>query len=402
MSLFTHYDHTSLPLGADGTPIEFYQNLRDEAFENKTPIGWSEELGGFWVVAGREEAQTIYRDVENFSSRQSSFPLYETATKQRLMLAEIDPPDHQRYRSLAQSAFSPQNVRTLKQQMHHVVDQLFDSVEGAPTIDVRASLGTRLPAAVTALMLGVPAEDGSIYRSWVDAMADSHLHPEESEKILSGMKPYFDKLIADKRRNPDGQIMSDLVHARLDGDALSDRELLDFFSILLIGGLDNTALLLANIVWHLANDDRLRERLAAERDLIPSSIEEFLRFYSPGKPARVVQRRVEVGGVTMLPGQILHFALPIINRDPREFENPDQFIADRFPNRHLALGSGIHRCLGMHLLRLELSVALEALLDRIPAFRVHPNRRVEWSCGHVEGITGLSIVVEQSEAASYA
>ncbi|PBC35616.1 hypothetical protein CJ179_47030 [Rhodococcus sp. ACS1] len=391
MSLFTHYDHTKLPLGEDGTPRQFYEQLRDEAFENNTPIGWSEELGGFWVVVGRAESQAIHRDVENFSSRQSSFPLYGTATEQRLMLAENDPPQHERYRSLASAAFSPQHVRTLEQQVHDVVHGLLDEFEGKNRIDVRAALATRLPAAVTALMLGVPAADGVIYRSWVDAMADSHLHPEESQRILSTMKPYFDDLIAEKRTNPDGQIMSNLVHAQLDGDSLTDTELMDFFSILLIGGLDNTGLLLANIVWHLAKDEPLRKRLTADRDLIPTAIEESLRFYAPGKPARIVQNTVEIAGVTMTPGQVVHFCHPAANRDPREFDDPDTFLPDRFPNRHLALGSGIHRCLGMHLLRLELTVAVEALLERFPDFSLAASEDIEWSCGHVEGIVGLSI-----------
>lgn len=393
MSLFVGYDHTDLPLGADGTPHDFYRRLRDEAFENGTPIGWSEALGGFWVVVGREESQAIHRDVETFSSTQSSFPLYASATGNQQMLSEYDPPEHSRYRALVAPAFSPANIGRLEDEIRRATHELIDGFVGQRRVDVRTVLANRLPAAVTAAMLGVPVEHGGLYRSWVNAMAQSHLDPEGSSRALAGMKPYFDELLVQKRREPDGLVMSHLIEAEVDGERLSEEELLDFFSVLLIGGLDNTALLLANIVWHLARDRELRERLSSEPELIPLAMEEFLRFYSPGKPARVVRKEIVIGGVRMKPGQMVHFAHPVANRDPREFADPDRFIPDRSPNRHLALGSGIHRCLGMHLLKLELRVATEVFLERVPQYRLDPDEQMEWECGHVEGIVKLPIII---------
>ncbi|MCU1500304.1 MAG: cinA, partial [Acidimicrobiales bacterium] len=182
------------------------------------------------------------------------------------------------------------------------------------------------------------------------------------------------------------------ARSEIDGERLSDEELQDFFIALLIGGIDNTVYLLANMLWRLAWDRELRRRLVRRPDMLETAIDEFLRFYSPGIVCRLVTREVTVGGATMAPGDHVVVFHPIINRDARQFEYPDVFVPERSPNRHFALGLGIHRCLGMHLLRVEARVVAEEFMRRIPEWELDPERASRWSPGQVGGMASVPIV----------
>ncbi|MDQ1735780.1 MAG: hypothetical protein QOH56_2031 [Pseudonocardiales bacterium] len=395
MSLYTQFDHYNTPFGPDQTPYAFYEALRDEAVRTDTPIGWSEVYGGFWVVTGWEESQRIQRNPQLFSSTEVTFPAFKTPDGRPLMLAGYDDPQHLKYRRLLQTPFSPAQALGMTEYFRKDTNLLIDRFIDSGRVDVVEVLTRQIPGRMTAVMLGRPAEDGDRYRTWVHAAAmQVHTDPEGAAKHFKDMHDHVTELIEERRRSPGDDVFSGVVNAEIDGERLTDAELRDFFLALLIGGIDNTMYLLADIIWRLAWDKELRRRFSRSPQLIEDSIDEFLRFYAPNFSARITTEEVTIGGVTMQPGQHVVNFHPIANRDPRQFEYPDAFIPNRSPNRHFALGLGIHRCLGAHLIRVEASVVTQELIKRIPDWELDPDRSPRWISGQTGGMASVPIVFE--------
>jgi cytochrome P450 len=392
MSLYTSFDHLDPPIGIDGTPYTGFEALRDEAVATDTPIGWSERHGGFWVVTGWAQSREIHHNVEAFSNTESAFPRYGSPTGNRLIMAEMDPPEHKRYRRLVNAPFSPMNAAKLDGQVRAITNELIDRIIDAGRVDFSNAVGNDLPGSVIASMLGLPPEDGEKYRTWTEAMAHGiHKDPEGAQVHLKAMGDYWDEVIEEKQGNPQDDVLSLVVHSELDGERLTENELKDFCTILLIAGIDNTSLLMNNMCWRLAWDIDLRRRLIANPSLIPTAVEEFLRLHGTVMVFRLILKDVTVEGVSMKKGQVLGLVHQICNRDPREFPYPDAFLPDRTPNRHLGLGLGIHRCLGAHLVKVEARIFLEEFLRRVPDFRLDRERRPRWMPGQVGSFVEVPI-----------
>lgn len=393
MSLYTRFDHYNPPIGPDGTPYEFYEALRDEALETDTPIGWSEVYGGFWVVTGWAEAKEIQRNTTAFSNAGTTFPTYDTPNDRPLMLAGSDDPQHAKYRKFVQARFSPGQAQSFKDRLRVVTNGLIDSFVDRGRFDLADGFTNELPARLTAIMGGLPESDTGLYRTWVHAAAQlSVAKSGASAAYIRELDEYFQAKIGEWRSRPDGDYMAMIAQGDIDGEPLTDAEVKGFFFGLLLGAIDNTSYLLASMFWRLSWDHELRRRLVRHPELLPSAIDEFLRFYSPGISGRLVLERITLGGVTMEPGQQVVMLHQVENRDPREFEHPDVFVPDRSPNRHFALGLGIHRCLGMHILRVEAQVMAEEFFKRIPEWRLDPYRPARWYAGQVSGMATVPIV----------
>lgn len=395
-SLYTGFDHMSPPIGPDGTPYEFYEALRDEA--TVAPVGWSEAHNGFWLVAGYDECWHIMQNTDAFSNDAVTFPAYETGEKNKLMLAGMDEPLHKKYRSLVAAPFSPAKVAEFGTVTAVMTNQLIDSFIAEGRADVAKAVGDDVPGRVTAILLGLPEEDGDTYREWTFAMA--HLFftdPEAAGAIVGEMHQYFVAALEERKRNPGEDVLSLVIRSELDGERLTDEELLGFFIVLLIGGIENTARLINDGLWRLAWDVELRRRLIARPELIPTAVDELLRYYTPAPVGRLVLEDITVGGVDMKKGQIALTMLPVANRDGKQFPYPDVLIPDRTPNRHIALGTGIHRCLGIHLLRVEAVAAFTEFLRRVPEFELDRERPAVWSTGQVAGMAEVPIVFPPGE-----
>jgi cytochrome P450 len=393
VSLYTKFDHYDLPIGPDGTPFEFFEALRDEAIATETPIGWSEAHGGFWVVTGWPEAKEIQKNNVAFSNSGGSFPMLPLPNDRPLMMAGSDDPAHAKYRRYVQARFSPGQAEALTERLRAVTNELIDSFIESGRTDLADGFTNELPARLTAIMAKLPDEDIAMYRRWVKTVTHvTSTAPEDVKAFRAEFDEYFDGKIAEWRERGDDDYMAMVAQGEIDGAPLTDAEVKGYFFGLLLGAIENTSYLLASMFWRLSWDKELRRRLVRDPALIPNAIDEFLRFYAPGLSGRLVLERTEIGGVVMEPGQQVMMIHQIENRDPREFPYPDAFIPDRSPNRHFALGLGIHRCIGMHILRVEARVMAEEFFRRIPEWELDPERKPVWRCGQVSGMDSVPIV----------
>lgn len=393
MSLYTEFDHYNLPMGADGTPYSYLEALRDEAEQTNTPIGWSEAHGGFWVCTDWDVDREIMMNPRDFSNEGCIFPRYGTGDA-KLMLAMQDEPDHKKYRKLVQGPFTAAKVHEFEAPLRSSAIDLIDRFIDAGEVDLVQGLTDDVPARLTAIILGLPPEDGDRYRTWTHAMASlSQTDPEAAAKVIGDMNEYFDTMLEERRHNFGDDILSMVMQSETDGEALTYQEIKDFWVVLLIGGIDNTSKLLGTTVWRLAWDKELRRRLVTNPGLIPFAVNEATRYYTPGLVGRQIVNPIEVGGVRMEPGQHVILAHNVANRDSRVFTNPDAFIPERDnAKKHLGLGLGIHKCLGVHLVVLEMRIVIEELLRRLPEFELAPGKAPRWHHGQVSGMGEVPIV----------
>jgi cytochrome P450 len=216
-------------------------------------------------------------------------------------------------------------------------------------------------------------------------------------RAIHDMTAYFAEQIAARKKHPTNDLISTLMNARdKNGQPLTDAHVQGSLRLLLIAGIDTTWSAIGSSLWHLARTPADRERLIAEPALLPTAIEEFLRAYSPVTMAREVMKETTVSGCPIKPGNMVLLSFPAANRDPAVFPDADKVVIDRKENRHAAFGLGIHRCVGSNLARMEMLVAIEEWLKRIPVFSLDPSRNVTWSEGTVRGPRQLPMLLGQA------
>ncbi|MFE0192136.1 cytochrome P450 [Streptomyces sp. NPDC059008] len=295
-------------------------------------------------------------------------------------LLNMDPPDHTRIRRLVVKAFTPGRVEALREPVRRVAEGLLDAMEerGGPA-DLIADYAGPLPITVICDLLGVPQHDRRDFRAWTDRLiTPDPARPELMKQAIGAMLEFYTGLIAAKRAEPGDDLLSDLIAVRDEpdggggGDRLTEDELTSLAFLILFGGYENTVHLIGNAVLTLLDHPdqlRLLRRNPAE---LPAAVEEFLRFDGPAPLAirRFPKEDVEIGGVRIPAGESVLLAIASANRDPARFPDADTFDRGRDLSGHLALGHGIHYCLGAPLARLEVVTALEALLARFPGLRL--------------------------------
>ncbi|RKN65384.1 cytochrome P450 [Streptomyces klenkii] len=295
-------------------------------------------------------------------------------------LLNMDPPDHTRIRRLVVKAFTPGRVDKLREPVRRVADELLDAIEAEGRTDLLASYAGPLPITVICDLLGVPQDRRPDFRAWTDALiTPDPARPELMKEAIGNMMRFFTGLIASKRATPGDDLLSDLIAARdSDGDGdgdgsegadrLSEDELSSLAFLILFAGYENTVHLIANAVLALLDHPVLMESLRANPAGLGAAVEEFMRWDGPGPLAirRFPLENVEIGGVTVPAGETVLLSLAAANRDPHHFSEPDRLDLNRDRSGHLALGHGIHYCLGAPLARMETEIALAALLERLP------------------------------------
>ncbi len=359
-------------------PYPIYKALRDS-----DRVMWQEMMQS-WLVTGYDEAQAILKDHEHFSSdrQRSSNRMVAQLTEQSdpgllrrtATMLSIDPPDHTRLRMLANKAFTPRVVEQMRPHIQEITDGLLDGVEDPDGIDVVKELAIPLPIIVIAEMLGVSPSQREQFKAWstdIAGVLGSALAPQDvmqrAQRSSQELAEYFAGIIAERRKVPKGDLISGLIAARDEGDALTEDELLATCVLLLVAGNETTTNLIGNAMLALVSNPAELARLRDEPSLTVSAVEELLRFDGPVQAtSRVATEDIEFRGKELKRGQMLIVFLGGANHDPAQFAEPGKLDLARPDNRHLGFGQGIHYCLGAPLARVEAQIAITTLLRRYP------------------------------------
>jgi cytochrome P450 len=384
-------DFDILAPGYVAEPAPVWAELREGC-----PIAHTDRYGATWLPTRYDDLTAIAHNVDRFSSRDIAVitpgrALNSEATM-RLVAPPItsDPPVHTWARRMLLPQFSPRAIDQLAPITHELTDELIDAFIDAGHADAAGDYAQHIPVRVIARMLGVPLEDEEMFTGWAVTVLQNGFHNIQGavDAVVEIIEYFGAKLHGRERMRPEDRpddLITMLVDARHDGDPLDERHRIGSCFLLLLAGIDTTWSSIGSSLYHLATHPGDQQRLRDEPHLMTSAIEEFLRFYSPVTMARYVTEDTEFAGCPMKRGDKILMAFPAGNRDPEHFDEPDEFVIDRQRNRHFAFGSGIHRCLGSNLARMELRVALERFLDRIPMFELADPGAVTWSGGQVRG-----------------
>ncbi len=333
---------------------------------------------GLWYLSRYEDCRSVLGDNARFSNEGGLRAPGVVVPREERMINEMDPPDHTRLRRLEQSTLNYGNFRALEPFIRKLAEQLVDAAPRGEGVDLVPALTEPIPSQVTAHLIGVPVADHARFRAWSREVCTSRWITEnrtERGEGLHGAHPefaaYIDAIVAERRRatHPPDDLVTRLVRAGGEGEALSDTEIRITLAHLIIAGNDTTTHLLGNLFYRMFESPALWERLEADRSLLPAAIEESLRFDAVIQLlTRTCTREVEIRGVALPAGSRVVVGMASANRDEEAFgPDADRFRLDRAdPPLHLTFGYGPHLCLGANLARMEAEIAANALLDRVP------------------------------------
>jgi len=387
----TDFDHTDDVWVDDPYPI--WDELRQTC-----PVAHTERYGGAWLPTRHEDVAAIAYDTERFTSRSvvvSEFrPPAAFAPQGVAPPISSDPPFHQDARRMLLPIFSPQAVDKLEPSTRAYCEELTDAVRGHDVVDAAEEYAQHIPVRVIANMIGLPEGDADVFRGFVNHVLEGVALPmEKRAEGMLGLFNYLQGHIQDHIDHPRDDLISLLLDSELEGQKLEPFHVARTIALLLIAGIDTTWSAIGASIWHLARTPADRERIVADRDLLPVAMEELLRVYAPVTMARLVKQDMDWNGCPMKADEWVLLPFPSANRDPAAFDRPNEVVIDRVENRHAAFGLGIHRCVGSHLARMELRVALEAWLDAFPSFELADPAAVRWSAGQVRGPRTLPVRV---------
>jgi cholest-4-en-3-one 26-monooxygenase len=360
-----------------GVPHAWLAQLR-----RHDPVHWQEEPGGpgFWAVTRYEDCVTVNRDYERFSSAARGtmpFEMPESDIEQQgLMMLNMDPPLHTRYRRLVNKGFTPRMVRDLEESIHRAADAIIDQVAEKGQADFVTDLSAELPLQVIADLLGVPQDDRHRMFEWSNSMVgneDPEYQGRAEQALVAAMElyAYASELYGKKRLDPHADLMSVLTTVEVDGEQLSELELELFFLLLTVAGNETTRNLMSGAMHTFFQHPGQWQRVLDDRSLLPTAVDEMLRFVTPVMNfRRTAITDVVLSDTKIAKGDKVVFFHASANRDESVFDDPDTFDVGRDPNPHIAFGGGgPHFCLGANLARMEIRVMFEHLLDRLPDIR---------------------------------
>lgn len=363
-----HFDHNSEEHSAD--PVASYRALRQQS-----PIAYTESWGGYWVLSGYKPLFEAARDDDRFSSARldqyggEGLSVVIPKTKHPFHIPiEIDPPEFRKWRKIINLITAPAAVARMEPIVKHYVTWFIDQIIEDGRCDMADVIG--VPAIVTVDWLGLDVAEWKRYASAFHATLVAKRGSEEYRQAVEVDFPYLEErtreVIAARRAHPTDDIISYLVQSEVDGRPVTDEEVFSMVDLLLSGGVGTTASLTSNTVVWLYQNPEVRQRLRDDLSLLDKAIEEFLRFFSPTQAlARTVTHDTDLQGCPMKEGDRVLLAWSSANRDPEQFENPDEVDIERWPNRHVAFGLGVHRCAGSHLGRAMAKEMLTQILTRM-------------------------------------
>ena len=353
-------------------PYPTYHHLRSQSPLNFIVLPASAVPGATepfraWALMKYEDVYTALRDHDTFVSGRS--PLMGKLNP-KVVLLQDDPPHHTRLRRLVNKTFTLKRIEALTPWITSVANELLDEI-GTTETDLVQSYTTPLPVKVIARLLGIPGEDYLTFKRWSDAaLAVTSMAPEERAKSIQETLAYFGRMAAARRAHGADDLLTALVEAEVEGEALADWEILGFCWVLLVAGNETTTNLIGNLLNLLVERPALWQHLREDRSLVETVIEESLRYESPVQQmGRQTTRAVEVSGARIPEGANVSIFYGAANRDPSAFPQPDEFRLDRDLRNHVAFGMDIHYCLGAPLARAEATITLNTFLDRFPVLK---------------------------------
>jgi pimeloyl-[acyl-carrier protein] synthase len=362
-------------------PYPLFRRLRTE-----DPVHWDPFIHA-WVVTRYADVITVLHDFSAYKPAppeklaalglSSLDPITKVTMKQMLFM---DPPAHTRLRNLAAQVFTPYRMEMLRSHIKSIVSSLLDKVESSGRMDVIADFAEPLPATVTAEMLGVPVSDIRQLKAWsadfAEMLGNFQHNPEGVPRVLrslQGMTDYFHTAIREQRTHPREGLIHSLLTAEIDGDRLSTEEVVANCIITMVGGQETTTNLIGNGLLALLGNPQVMEELRRDLSLIPSAVEELMRYEAPSQyTTRLAPQDVELGGKTIRKGQATIAIMASGNRDAERFSDPDRIDIRRADNRHLSFGWAAHFCFGAPLARIEGQAGFEALLRRLSDITLEP------------------------------
>jgi len=355
-----------------------------EGLRSACPIAHTARYRGVYFPTRYEDVRAVAYDTEHFSSRRI---IVRETPPPRIPAPPItsDPPAHRPAKNLLLPVFTPDAIERHEPHARAICNELIDRFAGKGGCDAAVDYAQEIPARIIAHMLGLPDDEGDRFRRWIHEVLELGItEPAVLMRAMGETKTYFTAEIEKRRAAPSGDLISYLAHAEIDGQPLSEDHLVGTLRLLLFAGIDTTWSAIGASLWHLAQHAADRRRLVDEPELIPTAVEEFLRAYAPVTMGREVVKETSINGCPFKPGEMVLLSFPAANRDPAVFRDADRVVIDRAENRHAAFGLGIHRCIGSNLARMEITVALQEWLRRIPDFALAP-AAVPWSEGTVRG-----------------
>ncbi|MBV9619308.1 MAG: cytochrome P450 [Verrucomicrobia bacterium] len=386
-------------------PYPLYHKLRAE-----DPVHWDRFLQT-WVVTRYDDVVNV---LSSFSADRTPTPaqlsamglsaLNPIATVMVKQMLFMDAPAHTRLRGLASAAFTPQRVAALRSHIQEIAEGLIDKIQDRGRMDVIADFAAPLPAIVTAEMLGVPTEDHVNLKKWsadfAEMLGNFQHNPDRVSRVLAStnnLVTYFQEAIKGMRENPKEGLIHSLMTAEMDGDRLSEEEIVANCIVTMVGGQETTTNLIGSGLFTLLrNGDQFRQ-LLDNRDIIPSAVEELLRYESPSQhTGRIAREDVDLGGKKIRKGQAVMAIMAAANRDPQRFPNPDRLILDRKDNKHLAFGWSSHFCFGAPLARLEGQISFEVLLRRLKNLELTSEPLTWRENSGLRGLTALPVTFSKN------
>ncbi len=373
-------------------PYAVWSDLR----EGGCPFARTERREVTYMPTTYEGVRSIAADTDTWSSFSitvTPVPQSYDANGDRIRsIIASDEPDHTPERRLMLPFFSPKAVEKYREHTQELCRQLIREFIEDGHADIAEQYARQIPPRIIAAILGIEPEMAGEFTTWVQGALELGLQDEEiREHYASIIRKFFLEQIAYRQENPGDDLISFLLDAELDGGPVPMPVIRGNVGLMLIAGIDTTWSSIGSALLHLATHPEDRQRLVDEPDLISTAIEEFLRAFSPVTMARVAKHDTMLGDREVKAGERVMLTFPAANRDPAVFENPDEIIIDRQHNRHIAFGSGIHRCAGSNLARMEMQVAIEEFLRMIPEFTLDDPESVTWAGGQVRGPRNLPV-----------
>lgn len=346
------------------------------------------------LLTRHEDVMWALRHPEVFSSNMDAIDI---GNVRPLIPLQIDPPDHVKFRRLLDPLFAPREMEKLEADVRALVTELIDAFVDRGACEFNAEVAIPLPCTVFLRLMGLPLEDLDLFLRFKDgiirpAASDMAAGRAMARETGQEIYAYFEEVIAKRRMQPEDDLLSGFIAAEIDGERLTTEDILDISYLFLLAGLDTVTASLGCAVSYLAQHPDRQQMLREDPTKVPAAVEELLRWETPVPGVvRAAVSEVEIGGTTIPAGQTVTCLLASANTDESEFPDPELVDFDRAANRHLAFGGGLHRCLGSHLARLEMRVALEELHRRVPAYAIKAGETPIYTMG-IRGVEYLPLV----------